>query len=101
MNTSYLNCRGWEYFYYVDGWSTDFNFDGSKVWDADVVSHTRTLGPEVLDLQLAAYSKETLDNFWGSTNLQPLEDYEENSQKYDDQLIQQDILDYDAEEGEW
>lgn len=71
------------------------------MWDSDVLSNSRALAPDVLDLQLAAYSKESLDNFWGSTNLQPLEDYEENSQKSDEQLTQQDVLDYDAEEGEW
>lgn len=27
------SCRGWEYFDFVDEWSSEFNWDGLTIWD--------------------------------------------------------------------
>lgn len=32
-------CRGWEYFAFIDEWSTEFNFDGLAVWDTQSAYH--------------------------------------------------------------
>lgn len=77
-------CRGWEYFYFVDGWSTEFNFDGLKAWNADVHTFTRTLDPETLQKQLESYSKEALDNFWGSQ--MQLDPYKDEPMDYGEQV---------------
>lgn len=31
---------GWEYFAFIDEWSTEFNFDGLTVWDTQEAYHT-------------------------------------------------------------
>ena len=61
--------RGWDYFYFVDGWSTEFNFEGLKIWNDDVVTRTRTLDPATIQQQLAGYSQETLEDFWGNSQV--------------------------------
>jgi hypothetical protein len=33
-------CRGWEFFNFIDEWSTEFNFDGLQLWDSvDTFQH--------------------------------------------------------------
>ena len=61
--------RGWDYFYFVDGWSTEFNFEGLKIWNDDVVTRTRSLDPATIQKQLAGYSQETLEDFWGNSQV--------------------------------
>lgn len=97
--------RGWEYFFFVDGWSTEFNFDGLKVWNSDVITKSRVLDPETLNMQIEGYSKEVLEDFWG--NMQPIKedtlDYTDQDDEYRSFQKQQkgEPLDDDAEEGEW
>ena len=57
--------RGWEYFYFVDSWSIDYNLAGLQVWDDNVVTLGRTLDPGLLEEQLEKYSKEEHEEFWG------------------------------------
>jgi len=95
--------RGWDYFYFVDGWSTDFNFDGLKIWNSDLITKSRALDPGTLSQQLAGYSTETLEDFWGNSQFTKDEviDYLES---YDESKVTEDHaeeLSYDAEEGEW
>lgn len=93
--------RGWEYFYFVDGWSTEFNFDGLKIWNSDVVTKTRALDPEILKSQLAGYSEEALEDFWGTDTMRK-EDFLEYLETYDpDTHEEEEELSEDAEEGEW
>lgn len=96
--------RGWEYFFFVDGWSTEFNFDGIKVWNSDLLSKTRALDPETLNLQIEGYSKEVLEDFWGNsqTTKEDVLDYFENDQDYTFAIEQnRESIDDDADEGEW
>ncbi len=58
--------RGWEYFYFVDSWSIDYNLAGLQVWDDNVVTLGRTLDPGLLEEQLEKYSKEEHEAFWGN-----------------------------------
>ena len=107
INKNFLDtCRGWEYFYFVDGWSTEFNFDALRAWDSDVHSKARALGPEHIQLQVAAYSKEALDNFWGSHMTQvefeqTLQEEEGGTQ--DQYTTEEEQLEdpYEAEDGDW
>ena len=92
--------RGWEYFYFVDGWSTEFNFDGLKIWNSDVVTKTRALDPEILRSQLAGYSEEALENFWGTDTMRK-EDFLEYLEAYDPDTREEEELSEDADEGEW
>lgn len=55
--------RGWEYFWFVDKWSTDFNFDVMSVWDDDAAFQP-LLGPQALAMQLEAYENEEHEQFW-------------------------------------
>ena len=104
--------RGWDYFYFVDGWSTDFNFEGLKIWNSDVVTRTRSLDPHTIEQQLAGYSQEVLEDFWG--NSQVTEDEvrdtvdgdlswgdagDENEMVYMDRDAP--LVSDDADEGEW
>jgi hypothetical protein len=57
--------RGWEYFYFVDSWSIDFNLAGLQVWDDNVVTLGRTLDPGLLEEQLQKYANEEHEEFWG------------------------------------
>jgi hypothetical protein len=57
--------RGWDYFYFVDSWSIDYNLAGLQVWDDNVVTLGRTLDPALLEQQLDRYSKEDHEEFWG------------------------------------
>ncbi|KAL4537199.1 hypothetical protein Ndes2526B_g04892 [Nannochloris sp. 'desiccata'] len=57
--------RGWDYFYFVDSWSIDYNVAGLQVWDDNVVTLGRTLDPGLLEEQLEKYSKEDHEVFWG------------------------------------
>jgi len=107
--------RGWDYFYFVDGWSTEFNFDGLKIWNDDVVTRTRSLGPETIALQLAGYSNEVLEDFWGnsmvseeevreSTDGDPNWDGGDNGhavEAHDTDYIRGKDVSDDADEGEW
>lgn len=34
-----LPSSGWEYFSFIDDWSTEFNFDGLAVWDTQAAYH--------------------------------------------------------------
>lgn len=99
--------RGWDYFYFVDGWSTDFNFDGLKIWNSDVVTRTRSLDPQTIQQQLAGYSQEALEDFWG--NSQVTEDEVRDTVNGDlswvddvDQIeLDAPFVSDDADEGEW
>lgn len=62
--------RGWEYFYFVDGWSSEFNFDGLRAWDDDLTTMSRMLDPEVVREQLARYAGEVHEDFWGAQSAQ-------------------------------
>ena len=57
--------RGWEYFVYMENWSTEFCLEGLQVWDDNVVSLPRTLDPGTVQEQLDIYAKEDHDDvFW-------------------------------------
>lgn len=96
--------RGWDYFFFVDGWSIEFNFDGLRVWNTDVVSKSRALDPETLNLQIEGYSKEILEDFWGNSQAQK-EDVLDYSEQYDEYKFQTqeeiEKIDDDDEEGGW
>lgn len=96
--------RGWDYFFFVDGWSSEFNFDGLRVWNSDVMSKSRALDPEMLALQIEGYSKEVLEDFWGNSQATK-EDVLDYLEQYDDYKFQTkdqvESVDDDAEEGEW
>jgi len=49
--------------------STEFNFEGLKIWNGDVVTRTRSLDPATIQQQLAGYSQETLEDFWGNSQV--------------------------------
>lgn len=97
--------RGWDYFFFVDGWSTEFNFDGLKVWNSDVITKTRVLDPETLQQQIQGYSKEVLEDFWGNsrTTKEDVLDYFDQADEYIDsqKSTNKAEIDDDAEEGEW
>ena len=95
--------RGWDYFYFVDGWSTDFNFDGLKIWNSDLITKSRALDPGTLSQQLAGYSTETLEDFWGNSQFTKDEviDYFEIYDESNAVENHAEELSYDAEEGEW
>jgi len=59
-----LRQRGWEYFYFVDGWSVDFNLDGLVAWDDDIETLPRIIDPQTLSKQLSRYASEAHEDFW-------------------------------------
>ncbi|KAL4447479.1 hypothetical protein ABPG75_004698 [Micractinium tetrahymenae] len=53
--------RGWEYFAFIDEWSTEFNFDGQMLWDT-VASFQHY--PAVTKQHLERYQHEQHEDFW-------------------------------------
>jgi len=85
--------RGWDYFFFVDSWSVDYNMAGLKVWDDNVVTLGRTLDPGMLGEQLEKYSKEEHEVFWGQ---QQDTDGGGNTKNLDNKNINKDIGDVDG-----
>lgn len=57
--------RGWEYFYFVDAWSVDWNFDALKIWDDRVSTpQERQRERTSLNAALAKYQSEAHQEHW-------------------------------------
>ena len=104
--------RSWDYFYFVDGWSTDFNFEGLKIWNSDVVTRTRSLDPQMIQQQLAGYSQEALEDFWGNSQVteDEVRDIVNGDLSWGDAGVETEVdqmdldapfVSDDADEGEW
>lgn len=55
-------CRGWEYFWFLDGWSIDFNFDGFYAWDDLRPAGAGTAVDR--GAQLQRYANDTHEDHW-------------------------------------
>ena len=54
--------RGWEYFWFIDEWSTEYCLDGLRLWEDGVESQHF---PMVTTEQMDAYAAEDHEDFWG------------------------------------
>ena len=54
--------RGWEFFDFVDGWSSDYNFDALRLWDDLTAFHHY---PGVSQALLDSYRHESHEQHWG------------------------------------